>query len=134
MPNLNNSAAIVLCGLLLMQLGCAGAESSPPPAARATTWHRVATWDGSGIKQTETFETKTREWRVTWATTNEVMAGAGIFQVMVHDAETQALVTLAANKQGVGKDTSTVRTSPGRYYLTINSANLDWTVTVDEAR
>ena len=67
-------------------------------------WQWVAGWSGSGIKETETFSVQS-EWRITWETKNEKKEGAGIFQIYVHD-ENDKLVSLAANKQGVGKDTS----------------------------
>ena len=92
-------------------------------------WQWVAGWSGSGIKETETFSVQS-EWRITWETKNEKKEGAGIFQIYVHD-ENDKLVSLAANKQGVGKDTSYVR-SAGKHYLKINSGNVDWTVLVED--
>jgi hypothetical protein len=42
--------------------------------------------------------------------------------------------TVAANKQGIGSDVSYVRSPPGRYYLAINCANVDWLVRVEDQR
>lgn len=106
----------------------------PAAAPAATEWTQIAKWSGSGIKQTESFTTIGREWQVIWATSGEAFAGAGILQIMVHDADTGSLVTLAANKQGVGQDVSYVRAPPGRYYLSINSANVTWGISVGEPR
>jgi len=99
----------------------------------AAEWQRVANWTGNGTKQTESFSVASREWRISWETTNEAFKGAGIFQIYVYDDEDK-LVTLAANKQGVGKDTSYVRAAPGRFHLMINSGNVDWSVVVEDQR
>jgi hypothetical protein len=61
---------------------------------------------------------------------NEAFAGAGIFQIYVHNDRGE-LVSLAANKQGTGRDTSYVR-GKGRYYLMINSGNVEWSVAVEQ--
>jgi hypothetical protein len=92
----------------------------------------VKTWKGSGAKDTESFDVRSREWRITWETSNEPFANAGIFQIYVHNDKDE-LVSLAANKQGTGSDTSYVR-GRGRFYLKINSANVDWSVIVEDQR
>jgi len=113
----------------------AGRPSVPAAAAprSAATWQEVRRWTGGGIKQTETFSVASREWRITWKSSNEAFAGAGILQVFVYD-ENGGMVSLAANKQGTGSDVSYVRAAPGRFYLMINSGNLDWDVMVEDQR
>ena len=108
-----------------------GATQAPPPE-RAPEWTEVLSRSGEGIIQTQSFDVASREWRVTWVTRNEPFENAGIFQIMVHDAETDELITLAANLQGVGGDTSYVRSPPGRYYLGVNSGNVEWEITVED--
>lgn len=111
----------------------AATETAPAPTPRAPQWTEVASWRGSGIKETESFVTVNREWRIRWQSANEPFANAGILQLFVHN-EAGQMVSLAANKQGPGQDVSYVRAPPGRYYLKINSANIDWNVTVEEQR
>lgn len=115
------------------------AAPASPPASPATpsvptpapaSWRMLAEWSGSGMKQTETFTTPSREWRIKWRTSNEPFPNAGILQIFVHNAD-GAMVTLAANKQGPGADESYVRSPPGPHYLMINSGNIDWKVTVE---
>lgn len=106
--------------------------SRPAPAsAPAPTWQTVKEWSGSGIKTTESFEIKSREWRIEWKSSNEQVAG--VTQIFVYD-DSDSLITLAANHQGAGGDVSYVRARPGRFYLTINSANVDWKVKVEDQR
>ena len=115
-------------------LTTAGRQQAVPSRAPAgKQWTSIASWSGSGIKETETFVTSSREWRVRWQARNEAFAGAGLLQIMVYTGD-GGLVTLAANKQGTGSDISYVRSARGRHYLTMNSANVDWEVTVEEQR
>lgn len=86
------------------------------------------------MKETERFATTSREWRISWRTANEAFAGTGLLQIMVYRAADGQLVTLAANKQGLGADVSYVRSPPGDHYLMMNSGNVDWEVTVEEER
>lgn len=100
-------------------------------AGATASWQPVKTWSGSGTKSTETFEMTGREWRISWKTANEQIAG--ILQVIVY-SESGSLVSLAANAQGEKSDVSYVRATPGRFYLDINSANVDWEIIVEEQR
>jgi hypothetical protein len=109
------------------------ATPSSPAPARSAQWTTVKTWSGSGMKETETFTTTNREWRIKWTTSNEPFANVGLIQLFVYDGD-GTMVTLAANKQGPGSDVSYVRSAPGKHYLMINSANIDWDVTVEEER
>lgn len=114
------------------------AAPAPPPIATPApappaTWTAIASWRGTGMKQTEGFHTTAREWRIRWAATNEVMKGAGLLQIYVHDGSDR-MVSLAANALGERADVSYVRTPPGEHYLQISSANIDYTITVEERR
>ena len=113
------------------RFGCWAALLVLVTTVDVAAWHVVKRWSGNGIKTTESFEIENREWRINWETKNEPFAGAGIIQIYVYD-DSDNLVTLAANKQGTGSDTSYVRGKPGRYYLTINSGNVDWSVSVED--
>ena len=106
-------------------------KTSTPPETQPA-WRQLAAWNGSGIKTTESFSVRGSEWRIKWKTSNEAFAGAGLLQIMVYDSSGN-LVTLAANKLGVGSDVSYVR-SRGKHHLTINSGNVDWEVAVEDQR
>jgi hypothetical protein len=129
---MNRSVIAVLA--VMITVFCVTACASPEPAIpeQPRTWRPVASWTGSGIKESETFAISEPEWRIRWATSNERLAGAGILQIMVHNADTKQLITLAANKQGIGDDVSYVRSGPGRFYVVMNSGNVDWSVTAEQ--
>jgi hypothetical protein len=94
-------------------------------------WINVQSWKGSGFKATESFKIQSKEWRIRWKTTEA--KAAGMLQVFVYSS-TGRFITLAVSRQGIGEDVATVQTPAGRYYLSINSANLKWQVSVEEER
>lgn len=92
----------------------------------------VARWTGSGIKTTETFEITKPEWRINWS---GVGAGSGsLLQIHVYRAGSQIPISVAANiaNQPIRSDTSYVHSGPGRYYLLINAASVEWTVVAEQ--
>lgn len=108
----------------------AGEQTDPEPEKE---WTVIASWEGNGIKKTETFTTLTKEWRLNWETSNENVAG--VLQVMVYKAGKSGLMEdMLVNAMGVGSDTSYFRGDPGEYYLDINSANVSWKIEVEELR
>lgn len=120
-------------GQRLASTGEAPAASVAAPPPRAPEWTEVISWRGSGIKETESFAVASREWRIRWKSGNEPIAGAGFLQIFVYGND-GSMVSLAANNQGPGEDVSYVRAPPGRYYLTINGANIDWDISVEDQR
>ena len=80
-------------------------------------------WQGTGIKTTEVFEIKSRQWRIKWENKDSFL------QIFVYHASGE-LVTLCANVLEKGKDTSYVYKS-GNFYLMINAGGA-WKVTVEE--
>lgn len=138
---------VLIAGVVLMAVSGPSAPvttntATPAPAATLTplptaqavqqqTWQRVAHWSGSGMKETESFSVASREWRISWSTKNEQVSG--ILQIYVHN-DAGRMVSLAANVQGAKSDVSYVRSGPGKHYLQINSANVDWDITVEDQR
>lgn len=127
----------VVSGCNRVEIAMSAAGGKGPPSSEVdqksqpTEWLRVADWSGSGIKQTESFTVHSREWRIYWKTKREAFAGTGFLAITVHRADNDDVVASAANKQGTGSDVSYVRTPPGRYYLSINSANAEWVIRVE---
>jgi len=73
----------------------------------------IARWEGSSIKNTETFTVNTAEWIIKWQTTGE-----GNFIINVMNADTDEMKDMVANIIGSGNDSSVIR-GKGRYYLRI---------------
>ena len=95
----------------------------------------MGSWSGRGNTQTETFTSDTGGFRVTWATKNETVPGAGTLKVVFRSGDSGREIIDAVNEPHVGSDSDITEVSAERprwYYLTIDSAEVDWTVTVDE--
>jgi hypothetical protein len=102
---------------------CGGLSGKPSETQSCmpalTTWHQIITFSGNGIKNTETFNIPSSEWRISWDT-QEGEYGAMNFVVFVYK-EDGTMSGLAANVIGTDKDSSIMR-GAGNYYLTINTA------------
>ena len=114
----------------LMTLAC---QSAPPHPVKASTvlWRPIAQWTGHGNQQTDSFEMGNAEWRIKWETSQEAPPGKGTFKVTVHSAISGRPLISAVDFQGVGKDTTYVTEDPRLFYLVIDSANVQWAVTVE---
>ena len=109
-------------------------RSQPKPAApEATSWRVVGHWSGRGTVQTESFTSDDGGFRVQWEARNEAPPGTGTLRVVFHSGDSGREIMEAVNHRGNGQDTALVGDRPRWYYLTIESANVDWSVTVEEA-
>jgi len=71
--------------------------------------------------------------RLNWETTNEAPAGTGRLKVVFRSGDSGREIIDAVDAHGAGRGTEEVAGDrPRWYFLTIESANVDWTVTVDE--
>jgi len=96
-------------------------SASPRPTSKpadTAIWHEIARWTGNSIKNTETFNVPSSEWRIRWST-GPGQYGALNFQIFIYKAD-GSLAGVAANVIGEGSDTSFMR-GRGSYYLTINT-------------
>jgi hypothetical protein len=111
-----------------------GCRSDPPPQPKEVLiWHQVGTWSGRGDKQTETFTSDTGGFRVHWETKNESPAAGGRLRVVFRSGDSGREIIEAIDAHGAGRGIEEVAAErPRWYYITIESANVDWTVTVDE--
>jgi hypothetical protein len=115
----------------LLLSGCHSEQK--PPQEDVVVWHQVGSWSGRGSKQTETFTSDTGGFRVRWATTNETALGAGTLKVIFRSGDSGREIVDAVDARGVDSDVAIVAAErPRWYYLTIDSANVDWRVSVDE--
>lgn len=110
--------------------------SAPPLVAEAAptdaggTWTVRGVWQGSGRTETEAFVVG-EHWRVD--SLFDPASTAASLQVFVYHADGRLLMTIAANTQKAGADTS-FWAGPGRYFLKINSSGGDWKVDVQDLR
>jgi hypothetical protein len=119
---------------LLLITACRGEPpSAAPPPESVAGWRRIATFSGRGNAQLETFPIEGWTWRVQWETRNESPPGTGVFKATAHSGDSGRLLAEIADVRGIDRDTSYVTELPHRYYLVVKSANVDWTMVVEEA-
>lgn len=123
--------------LALLLLACAGCESRTPQAHDVATdrtiWRIVGTWSGRGDSQTGSFTVETGALRLRWQTGNESPPGAGKFRVFLHSAISGRPLQTVVDQVGVGGDISYLEDDPRVSYLVIESENVEWTATLEEA-
>jgi hypothetical protein len=124
--------APALAAALIMTGACRSSEPGPAPKA-VVVWKPIGAWSGRGDKQTETFTSDGGGFRVHWAMTNETRPGAGRLRVVFRSGDSGREIIEAIDARGAGGGLEEVAAErPRWYYLTIESADADWKVSVDE--
>lgn len=125
--------AVVTCCAVVFVLAACRSEGPPRAPESAVVWRPVGSWSGRGDRQTETFTSDTGGFRVHWETTKEAPAGAGRLRVVFRSGDSGREIIEAIDAQGTGGGTEEVAAErPRWFYLTIESANVDWKVSIDE--
>jgi hypothetical protein len=70
--------------------------------------------------------------RISWQATNEDAPGTATFRLTVHSAVSGRPIQVVADHQGVGRGTADFADDPRSYNLMVESAHVDWSITVDE--
>jgi hypothetical protein len=110
----------------------AGCDRTPPPAPQIVGRVRaLGTWQGRG-NQTVGFTSESGRFQVSWTTTGESPPGGGTFRLAVHSAVSGRPIQLIADHRGEGSGTTRVDDDPRPYNAMIESANVDWSVTIEE--
>ena len=116
----------------LFAIGCRS-DAPPPPPQSTVVWKAVGSWSGRGDKQTETFTSDTGGFRVHWETANESPAGSGRLRVVFRSGDSGREIIEAIDAHGTGSGVEEVAADrPRWFYITIESAGVDWKVSVDE--
>jgi hypothetical protein len=108
-----------------------GRQPAPAPN-ELVIWKQVGSWSGRGNLQTESFTSDTGGFRVRWETRNEKRPGNGRLKVVFRSGDSGRPIIDAVDVRGVGHDVEEVADIVRWYYLTIESTDVDWTVSVDE--
>lgn len=116
----------------LLLSGCRSEAPRPQPQP-VVVWRPIGSWSGRGNKQTETFTGDTGGFRVHWETTKEAPAGSGRLRVVFRSGDSGREIIEAIDARGEGGGTEEVAADrPRWFYVTIESANVDWDVSIDE--
>jgi len=105
--------------------------SSEAPATLTPETDQPIVFMGSGDKDSEDFNVSGNQFTVSWTVESET-PNSVVFGIFVYPAgETISYVGFASSYD-VGADSTVVRAGPGDFYLSILSANCDWTIEVRE--
>jgi hypothetical protein len=120
--------------VFLFVLLAAVACQRPPekPSEPKVAWHRLGSWSGVGSLQTESFESGSGSLRVQWKAVNEAAPGTGTFRLAFHSSISGRELQVAVDRKGTGADTAYVQQDPHVFFAKVESANLEWSFTVDE--
>jgi hypothetical protein len=110
-----------------------GAPAPKPVEKEVVIWKNLGDWSGRGNLQTESFVGLTGALRMHWRTKNEDPKGAGTFRVILHSAISGRALQESVDAKGPGEGTVYAAEDPRVFYITVESVNLDWSFTVEEA-
>lgn len=135
--------AFRIIGVVALVAACVACEArtaspaSPVVAASSgaapPNWRTLGTWSGRGNSQTGSFDVETGALRLRWQTKNERAPGAGRLRVSLHSAISGRPLQIVVDHAGVGADTSYLQDDPRVSHLVIESRDVDWTITLEEA-
>lgn len=128
---MNRTAAWTLLAVASLLSACRSEHKAEAKPA-AIPWQPVGTWSGHGNAQTDSFDIGFDQCRIRWATRNAKSPGAGTFHVTVNSAVSGRTLVDAVDHKGVGHGLAYVSVDPHFSYLVIESAEVDWTVSVEE--
>jgi hypothetical protein len=115
---------------LFFLVGCSRGAITPE---QSVVWIRLGSWSGHGSGQTETFVTETGALRVRWETQSTGPHQAGTFKLTLLSSVSGRPLAIAADQRGIGSGESFVPETTRPMYLLIESAELQWSFTVEEA-
>jgi hypothetical protein len=92
----------------------------------------VGAWSGRGNRQTESFDVTSGSLRFVWETRDELEPGAGYLRVSLHSSISGRVTEGVIDVSGEGADTVQIASEPRVAYLLIESARIDWTLSLEE--
>jgi hypothetical protein len=123
----------IAAAIALLAVAC-GSRSSPSANKEVVVfWRAVGSWSGRGNLQTESFTSDSGSLRVRWETSNVAPDGEGTFRLTARSAISGRPLKVTVDARGAGRGTSYVDEDPHVFYMTVESANLDWSFRVEEA-
>jgi hypothetical protein len=96
-------------------------------------WRAVGSWSGHGNRQTESFTSDSGALRVKWETNAPGGSGAeGQFRLTAHSAISGRVLQQVVEERGAGSGVDYVSQDPHVFYMSVESAGVDWKFSVEE--
>jgi hypothetical protein len=121
----------VLAAAFGLATACGGPTQEP--AKEVVVWKQLGSWSGRGNAQTESFVGLTGSLRFHWRTTHEDPQGKGRFKLILQSAVSGRALQEPVDEEGPGEGTAYAADDPRVFHVLVESANLDWSFTVEEA-
>ena len=96
-------------------------------------WKQLGSWSGRGNAQTESFVGLTGSLRLHWRTTHEDPKGQGRFKLILQSAISGRALQEPVDEEGTSEGTAYAADDPRVFHVLVESANVDWSFTVEEA-
>ena len=125
--------ALIVVALASTCAACRRHDAAPPGKTPQIIWRAVGAWSGHGNRQTESFTRDTGALRVRWETTPTAGAsGEAMFRLTAHSAISGRVLQQGVDERGAGSGVDYVSQDPHVFYLSVESAGLDWKFSVEE--
>jgi hypothetical protein len=127
------------------------AGQAPQKAERSIVWRQLGSWAGRGSVQTESFTSDSGTLRIHWETSSATdggptaesgggvggpsagNGGPGSFRLTAHSAISGRLLEEVVDHTGAGQGVGYVQQDPHVFYVVVESTQLNWRFTVEEA-
>ena len=106
-------------------------SSDASPRQVTTVARPAGSWQGTGSR-TIGFVSESGVFRINWKTGNERQSGSGRFQLTVRSAISGRPIRVVADHRGAGSGTVDFADDPRIYDFLVDSANVDWSISVEE--
>jgi len=122
-----------VCASLIALAGVLGCTQKPSEPQQIIVVSKVVgSWQGRGTATVGDVPSETGRFRITWTTSNESPAGAGVFKLTLRSAISGRTLGIVADHQGTGTGTAEYDEGPRTYDFLVESSNVDWQFRVEE--
>jgi hypothetical protein len=125
-----------IAALALTAVVCGGctAVTDKGEGRSVATWRPIQSWSGRGDAQLQTFPTAGGPLRFHWQAERLTRdARAVTLRIRLHSADSGRILAEVADEPGGGTGSKDIIDDHQRFYLSVEGADLDWTIRVDEA-
>jgi hypothetical protein len=128
--------AAIAVAALAAGIVVSGCRREPVAAAKSEPqmiWRALGSWSGHGNRQTESFTSDSGALRVKWETVSTgTSAAAGAFRLTAHSAISGRVLQQVLEAQGTASGVDYVSQDPHVFYMSVESAGVDWKFSVEE--
>ncbi len=127
---------------LVLAFAVAACSCSPGPTLKAQSdsssepdvkWVEVGTWHGRGAMQTESFVSDAGMLRVRWSADRETQKDAGKLRLNLSSGISGRVLETLADQHGLGRGEAFSAETGRPMFIAVESSDVDWTFTVEEA-